>query len=187
MARWALPPVTVTCSRGKAIGYAGVTFLSADSFILSYDLLGRSGSELMLAIAPTTCPQANGSPFNVHGVWDILPGARGGVSMLANATSQGYIRYFFDDNGQARWVSGFAGGNVVDNPGGEIFQAQGFCPDCAPVATSRTAIGTYAHSFAAGLQSAEQSISFDLLPPLSGAINQTEQLVRLSDSIACQN
>ena len=171
----------------QSIGYAGVTFLSADSFILSYDLLGRSGSELMLAIAPTTCPQANGSPFNVHGVWDILPGARGGVSMLANASSQGYIRYFFDANGQARWVSGFAGGNIVGNPGGEIFQAQGFCPDCAPVATSRTAIGTYAHSFAAGLQSAEHSISFDLQPPLSGAINQTEPLVRLSDPITCQN
>jgi len=171
----------------QTIGYAGATFLNNDSFILSYDLLGRSGSELMQAIAPTTCPQASGSPFNVHGVWDILPGARGGVSMLASATSQGYIRYFFDDNGQARWVSGVAAGNIVDNPSGQLFQAQGFCPDCTPISTSRSAIGTYSHSFDSGLQSGEQIISFELLPPLSASIDGAEQLIRLSDSIACED
>jgi len=164
-----------------------VTFVSSSSFIMSYDLLGRSGSEFMQAIASTTCPQASGTDFNVHGVWDILPAARGGVSMLANATAQGYIRYFFDDNGQARWVSGVASGNIVDNSTGMIFQAQGFCPDCPPVATSRTEIGSYAHTFDPGLQDGRQDISFDLLPPLAGSLDRSEQLVRLSDAIACEN
>ncbi|GAB4116343.1 MAG: hypothetical protein Tsb0027_07670 [Wenzhouxiangellaceae bacterium] len=185
-------PLGTSTSDGQAqqrqtIGHAGVTFVSSSSFIMSYDLLGRSGSELMQAIASTNCPQVSGADFNVHGVWDVLPGARGGVSMLANAAAQGYIRYFFDDSGQARWVSGVASDNIVDNPTGMVFQAQGFCPDCPPVATSRTEIGSYAHSFDPDLQGGRQDISFELLPPLSGSLDRSEQLVRLSDAIACEN
>ncbi len=169
------------------LGRGQVTFIDATRFVFSYDLLGRSGSELMQVIANTSCPRLNGQDFNIHGVWDVLPGARGGVSMLATAQAQGYIRYFFDDAGQARWVSAFADGNVLAQPAGTVFQAQGNCPDCSPTTATRTAIGQYSLSFAPDLHSGTQNISFDLLPPLSGQLDRVDSVIRLSDPIQCLN
>ncbi|MDA3935202.1 MAG: hypothetical protein PF630_12885, partial [Gammaproteobacteria bacterium] len=169
------------------LGRGQVTFIDATRFVFSYDLLGRSGSELMQVIANTSCPRLNGQDFNIHGVWDVLPGARGGVSMLATAQAQGYIRYFFDDAGQARWVSAFADGNVLAQPAGTVFQAQGNCPDCSPTTATRTAIGQYSLSFAPDLLSGTQNISFELLPPLSGQLDRVDSVIRLSDPIQCLN
>jgi len=174
--------------QSQVLGWASNTFINADEFVMSYDLLGRSGSELMRANAgQLTCPQNALGDFNVHGVWDIAPKGNGGISMLALAAAQGYIRYFFDDNGVARWLFGTASGNVLSNPDGNLVQIQGFCPDCPVSVPTQSTVGSYAHSFDASQQTGEQTIEFDLLPPLSASRNGIDPMFRLSSAVACDN
>ncbi|MBU1187706.1 MAG: S8 family serine peptidase [Gammaproteobacteria bacterium] len=172
----------------QPVGWAAVTFLNADEFVMSYDLLGTSGSELMQANAgQLTCPQTPQGDFNVHGVWDIVPKGNGGISMLALAAAQGYIRYFFDDSGVSRWLFGTASGNVVSNPAGNLVQIRGACPDCPPITPSLTTVGSFAHSFSSDQQTGEQLIEFDLLSPLSASRNGIDPIFRLSDAVVCEN
>lgn len=174
-----------TRQQQQAAGRVGITILSEQEMIYSYDLLGESGSERMRFLVNTTCPSVSGGLLNVNGVWDIPPAGRGGVSMAVTQTAQGYLRYFFDDAGRARWVSGRNNGTFTQNPDGTVFQASGFCPLCPPVPATVTAVGTYQHSFT-GNDQGTQTISFELQPPLSGGLNETVGITKLSDAVQCR-
>ncbi len=169
----------------QTAGRVGVTILNEAELVYSYDLLGESGSELMRFLVNTTCPSVSGALLNVNGVWDIPPGGQGGVSMAVTQSAQGYLRYFFDDAGQARWVSARANGSFAANPNGTVFQASGFCPLCMPVTTSVTAVGTYQHAFSNNNQGV-QSIEFNLLSPLSGGLDESVDISKLSNQVMCR-
>ncbi len=169
----------------QAAGRVGVTILNEGELIYSYDLLGESGSELMSFLVNTTCPVTSGGVLNVNGVWDIPPVGQGGVSMAVTQTAQGYLRYFFDDFGQARWVSARADGSFAQNPAGTVFQASGFCPLCPPVPTSIAVVGAYGHAFSSDAQGTH-TIDFTLRPPLSGGLDESVAISKLSDAVECR-
>ncbi len=166
-------------------GRVGITVLNENELIYSYDLLGESGSEMMRFLVNTTCPTVSGALLNVNGVWDIPPGGQGGVSMAVTRSVQGYLRYFFDAAGQARWVSARGDGSFAANPDGTVFQASGFCPLCDPVPTSVTAVGTYQHAFTGDNQGV-QTIEFELLPPLAGGLDESVDISKLSNEVICR-
>lgn len=181
---------TGTAQQAHTVGELGMTFLSETDMIMSWKLLGASGSERMQIIAEPACsadaferPDTTGF-VNSNGLWEVVPTGQGGVTMIITPFAQGYTRYFYDDSGRGRWVSGTEQGTILDSTSGDILQFSGACPYCQPVTPVERVVGTYSHDFSSDT-TASQTINFSLQSPLSGGLNNTVEIVRLSNNTNC--
>lgn len=167
------------------VGYIGLTFLSATEVILSYDLLGESGSEYLGTIAQLNCPQQNGQQLNVTGHWTPQTAGGGGTALLVNQNNQAYVFYFFDQEGIQRWLLANSPDNYTTSPLATARQFRGYCPTCPPSATGQNTVGTISHIFSSNNQG-QQIIDVNLAPPLQGSVNFTRNLFKLTDANVCQ-
>lgn len=171
--------------RGMPVGRIGMTFTDSREMIFSYDLMGRSGSELMAPIAQLTCPNVSGSQLNVSGHWTTQQAGEGGTSLLVNQVAQGFLFYFFDGAGIERWLLGNSPDDFQTNSVVNAQQFRGFCPTCNETTIQQTVVGDLSHSFSGNGQ-AQQTVDVNLVAPLSGQIQLNRALFKITDDNVCR-
>ena len=168
------------------VGYLSITNLARQDALFSFTLFGESGTDRMTPLAASTCPQVNGQPVNYTGIWFRGSAGLGGASVLVNDFTQTQVHYLFDANGEPRWL--FAqdpDNNDPLDPEIPILQFHGYCAVCAPAAVGYERVGTLGRGFdstASGFWTLDYS--FQAPPP--GAVERTDQVVRLTDPIECE-
>jgi len=170
---------------GMPVGYIGLTFTGPQEAILSYDLLGDSGSEQLGTIAQLNCPQRNGQLLNVTGHWTPRTAGGGGTALLVNENNQAYVFYFFDQQGQQRWLLANSPDNFTTNAEASARQFRGYCPTCAPTTTGQDIVGTITHSFGND-DEGQQIVNVNLAQPLNGSVQLNRALFKLTDTNVCQ-
>jgi hypothetical protein len=103
-----------------------------------------------------------------------------------NSATQAQIHYLFDAVGMPRWL--FAQ-DVDDpaptNPEIPMLQFSGYCAVCSKAVVASQPVGVLERSFSS---ETEGSWTLDYLfaPPLSGSVERTDQIVKLTDTITCE-
>jgi len=168
------------------VGQVSVTMLAAYDAIFSFTLYGESGTERMMPLSALTCPEIDGSKKSLTALWFRGIDGLGGASILVNSATQAQIHYLFDAVGMPRWL--FAQ-DVDDpaptNPEIPMLQFSGYCAVCAKAAVASQPVGLLERSFSS---ETEGSWTLDYLfaPPLSGSVERTDQIVKLTDTIPCE-
>jgi hypothetical protein len=168
------------------VGKVSVAILGEKDAMFSYTLFGKSGTERMQPISALTCPQVDGSSKSYTGLWYKGAAGLGGASVLVNAQTQAQIHYLFDADGMPRWLYAQ---DVVNpeptNPEIPILQFEGYCAVCESSAISSQTVGVVERSFdseAAG----SWTLDYLFQSPLSGSVDRTDPIVKLTDLIGCQ-
>jgi subtilisin family serine protease len=168
------------------VGQVSVTMLAENDAMFSFTLYGESGTERMMPLSALTCPEIDGSEKSLTALWFRGIDGLGGASILMNSATQAQIHYFFDAVGMPRWL--FA--QDIDepaptNPEIPMLQFSGYCAVCSKAAVSSQPVGVLERSFSS---ETEGSWTLDYLfaSPLSGSVERTDQIVKLTDTITCE-
>ncbi|MBT8053730.1 MAG: S8 family serine peptidase [Gammaproteobacteria bacterium] len=168
------------------VGRVSVTTLAENDQMFSYTLYGESGTERMQPISPPTCPQINGSDQSYTGLWYRGVDGLGGASILVNASTQSQIHYLFDAAGVPRWL---VAQDIVNpqptNSEMPMLQFNGYCAVCTPTGLSSQTVGVLARSFD-GEASGSWTLDYVFESPISGSVQRTDPIIKLTDSINCQ-
>ena len=112
----------------------------------------------------------------------------GGASVVINDTTQAQIHYLFDDSGMPRWLVAQEPDAAGSPTASELpmLQFSGFCAVCpATELPDPLEMGVLTREFASETSG---SWTFDFLfqPPLSGSVERTDAIVKLTDTLECQ-
>jgi len=165
-----------------AVGSIGVTTLAENDALFSYTLFGRSGSERMQPLSPQTCPPAG----SYTGIWYRGVDGLGGASVLVSAINQAQIHYLFDGRGYPRWL--FAQDLADPSPGKQslpMLQFQGYCAVCDPAGVSYREMGALGRGFDSDT-AGEWTLDYGFLAPLTGSVERTDVITKLTDTLLCE-
>jgi hypothetical protein len=169
------------------VGQLAITTVSKDDVIFTWQLFGLSGSDRMEPLSsPNTCPDVGSGQQSYTGIWYRGLDGLGGASILVNALAQGQIHYLFDADGAPRWLlaAPASGGAAPTDPELPLFQYDGFCPNCAGDVTEQE-VGVLSRSFASET-SGSWTLDYLLAAPLSGDVNRTDSVVKLTETLDCE-
>jgi subtilisin family serine protease len=175
-----------TDQQSTPVGQVSITSLAENDAMFSYTLFGQSGTERMQPISPLTCPQISGSRASYTGIWFPGVDGLGGASVLVSANTQAQIHYLFDDSGMPRWL--FAQDLVNPEPTNSelpMFQFSGYCAVCEAAAVSSVSAGVLERSFNSET-AGNWTLDYLLNSPLSGSVNRTDPIIKLTDTLGCQ-
>ena len=168
------------------VGQISVTLLGEKDSMFSYTLYGESGTDRMRPLTALTCPVVNGTQESYNALWFRGVSGLGGASILVNDVTQAQIHYLFDAFGIPRW---FLAQNVDEpaptHPDLPILQVTGFCAVCASAPVTTQAVGLLSRSFSSET-TGSWTLDYLFAPPLSGSVMRTDQIVKLTDTIACE-
>ena len=163
-----------------------MTTLAEDDALFSFTLYGQSGTDRLQPLSLNTCPEVNGSARSYTGQW--FPGfaGLGGASIIMNAQTQAQIHYIYDDSGESRWlVAQDIENPEPTNPEMPFLQFSGFCSTCPTIPTSYEPVGMLERSFSSETEGS-WTLDYLLLPPLSGSVQRTDQTLKLTQSLVCE-
>jgi len=168
------------------VGQVSVSSLAENDQMFSYTLFGQSGSERMQPISALPCPQINGSARSYSGLWYRGMDGLGGASILLNAITQSQIHYLYDGKGAPRWlVAQDLQNPQPTNDEMPMLQFSGYCAVCSPTTVSFQTVGLLGRSFSTE-NSGSWTLNYVFEAPLSGSVNRTEPITKLTDIISCQ-
>jgi hypothetical protein len=175
-----------TNQQSAPVGQVSVTSLAENDAMFSYTLFGQSGTERMQPISALTCPQIAGSARSYTGLWFRGVDGLGGASILVNADTQAQIHYLFDDSGRPRWLYA----QDVVNPESTnsdlpMLQFSGYCAVCEASSFPPETVGVLERSFNSET-AGSWTLDYLFNPPLSGSVNRTDQIIKLTDELDCQ-
>jgi subtilisin family serine protease len=170
------------------VGKLSVTALAREDAMFSYTLFGESGSERMMPLSTLTCPQVDGSAASYTGIWFKGVEGLGGASVLVNDSTQAQIHYLFDAAGLPRWLFAqnpdFANATPFETEI-PILQYHGYCAVCDAADVGFVEVGTLGRSFS-GEASGSWTLDYSFDTPLSGTVNRTDQVIKLTQRLICQ-
>ncbi len=171
--------------QSSPVGYVSVTTLNDEDNIFSFVLFGEEGSDRMVPLSPPLCPLVNNVKQSYTGIWSRVAVGVGGSSALANEISQGYLHYIYDAQGRPVWLigAGVAGGL----PHAEIALSQfsGYCAACSGSSPTSQEVGLFTLDYT-DEDSATWNLNYVLNPPLSGSVNRTDDVRKLTVPVSCQ-
>lgn len=172
--------------QGMKVGRVSVSSLAENSQMFSYTLFGQSGSERMQPISALPCPTISGSAKSYSGLWYRGVDGLGGASLLLNEFTQSQIHYLYDGSGTPRWLVA----QDLDNPEPTnsempMLQFSGYCAVCDAASVSFKTMGVLGRSFDSE-NSGSWTLNYMFEAPLSGSVNRTEPITKLTDIIGCQ-
>ncbi len=100
--------------------------------------------------------------------------------MLYSASAHFEVHYLFDDEGNPRWLAAF----TPDGNSLTMAQFTGFCAVCAQGTPTFQDVGTFTHNFMSET-SGNWTLDYTFAPPLSGDVNRTENIFKITDIMAC--
>jgi hypothetical protein len=170
--------------QSTTVGQIAITTVSKDDVIFTWQLFGLSGSDRMNPLSsPNTCPAPGGAEQSYTGIWFRGVDGLGGASVLVNSVAQGYIHYLYDASGSPRWLLATAADPAPDGKQIPLVQYKGFCPNCVGSVTEQE-VGV----LTAGLDAATSgswTLDYLLADPLSGDVNRTDSVVKLTQTLDC--
>ncbi len=167
------------------VGQVSVSLLAENDAMFSYTLYGESGTERMVPLSALTCPVINGSKKSYTALWYRGVDGLGGASVLVTAITQAQIHYLFDAVGLPRWL--FAQDTVNPEPTNAdipMLQFSGYCAVCARTAVASQTVGVLSRTFSTET-SGSWTLNYLLASPLSGSVDRTDQIIKLTDTITC--
>ena len=154
--------------------------------MFSFTLYGESGTERMIPLSALTCPEINGSKKSYTALWYRGIDGLGGASIVVNALTQAQIHYLFDEVGMPRWLF------VQDlddpaptNPEIPMLQFSGYCAVCAKTSVASQPVGVVERSFSSQT-AGSWTLNYLFDSPLSGSVERTDQIVKLTHTIVCE-
>jgi hypothetical protein len=133
-----------------------------------------------------TCPEVNGEPTSYTGHWFRGTPGLGGATVLMNESVQAQAHYLFDAYGEPRWL--FAQDPEVNDPGAPtipLLQFSGFCAVCEYVEPAYDIVGTLERTLNSEA-SGSWTLDFEFDPPLTGSVQRTDSIQKLSHRIDCE-
>jgi len=175
----------------KAVGEVQVTAIAEDRFMYAWRLNGNHGAEMLGPVNGRTCPTIatlGPDPAPLLGHW-FSPDASGeGVTLLITDTSEAWIRYYYDDANEPRWVladeelpATLPGGNRM-----EIIDFRGWCIYCDQVPITHEVVGTLERVFV-GPDTVREVSDYVARSPLNSSVNVDRELLRISTPGSCAN
>jgi len=169
-----------------AVGTVAVTALAEEDALFTFTLFGESGTDRMQPLSPPTCPQVDGAESSYTGIWYRGVDGLGGASVLVNAQTQAQIHYLFDDAGAPRWlVAQDLNQPEPTNPELPMLQFRGYCAVCEGDPPTFEAMGVLTRSFSSET-AGSWTLDYLFQPPLSGSVQRTDQIIKLTDTLDCQ-
>jgi subtilisin family serine protease len=168
-----------------AVGTVAVTRLSEGDQLFSFTLFGASGTDRMGPLAAPTCPQVGGSQQSYTGIWYRGVAGLGGASVIVNDATQAQIHYLFDGAGRPRWlVAQDLVNSAPTEPELPMLQFQGYCAVCEAEPVTSGEVGVLERSFASET-AGSWTLDYLFEAPLSGGVQRTDSIVKLTDTLAC--
>lgn len=163
-----------TKADGSSVGTITLEFTDPTHASFSWVIDGVAGNEPIEYFVTSSKPTSR----DYTGLW-FEPTLSGyGLTVSNQGDTEFSILYFYNDQGQPRWVLGVKGDS--DTYVLEQF-TEGFCPVCDFKAPQNTPAGTITRSFSSSSKGA-LSTDIDLTSPLSGAWKiDNAQIVNLSN------
>jgi len=175
----------------KAVGEVQITAIAEDRFMYAWRLNGNHGAEMFAPIHDRTCPTipALGSdPTPLLGHWVSRDDRGEGVTLVITDDNEGWIRYYYDEANEPRWVladselpATLAGGNRM-----EVFDFRGWCIYCEEVPISQEIVGTLERVFLDSGVVREVS-DYVARPPLNTSVDVDRELLKASSPGSCDN
>ena len=170
------------------VGEIQIVALSDTLVSYAWMLNGTRNAELQIIANGQDCPLVDGRPQPYQGLWFPDGVREGGASVLATENVEIWIRYYFDEGGQPRWV--FGDGLLEPTlPGGKrlrVDEYRGFCIYCDEEALSFTPVGVMERQFES-LTMGREVVEFQSLPPLSQNYSTDRPVTRLTSIGTCSN
>jgi hypothetical protein len=169
------------------VGNVSVTTLAEDDALFTFTLFGQSGTDRMQPLSALSCPQVGGVPRSYTGLWYRGVDGLGGASVVINASTQAQIHYLFDASGRPRWlVAQDLESPAPTNPELPMLQFSGYCAVCAATSVSPSApMGVLTRAFGSET-TGSWTLNYLFQSPLSGSVERTDQIIKLTDTLECQ-
>lgn len=170
----------------EVVGEVQITALDEDRFMFAWRLNGNHGAELFDPVNGTTCPDFGDGPVPLLGHWFSPTTTAGGATVLITDSAEAWIRYFYDDSNEPRWV-------LADTqlpatvPGGErmeVLDFRGFCIYCTERDITFAAVGTLERQFL-DADTAREISDFVTRAPLNVDVDIDRQIELLSNPVSC--
>jgi hypothetical protein len=171
--------------QGIKVGYVSVTNLGEKEQMFSYTLFGKSGTEQMLPISSLTCPNVGGSEKSYTGLWYPGLDGLGGASVLVNSQTQSQIHYLFDGAGAPRWLAASELDILPTANELPMLQFSGYCAVCEATEVTSQTVGVLKRTFSSET-TGSWVLDYLLKPPLSGSVERTDSIQKLTDRMSCQ-
>ncbi|MDX2417766.1 MAG: S8 family serine peptidase [Xanthomonadales bacterium] len=174
-----------TLQQSTPVGYVSVTTLAEQDNVFSFVLFGEEGSDRMEPLSPPICPSVNNVQKSYTGIWSREAVGIGGTSVLTNGTSQGYLHYIYDAKGKPVWL--LSAGVAAGLPHAEVslMQFSGYCAVCTGSTPTSLEVGVFELDYS-DEDSANWNFNYILNSPLSGTVNRTDDVDKLTTPIACE-
>jgi hypothetical protein len=169
------------------VGYVSVTLLAEEDSIFSFVLFGENGSDREFPSLAPSCPMVDGSKQSYNGVWSRTAIGVGGATVAVNATSQAFLHYIYDDRGQPVWLLASPDPQAQSPAIQEmpLFQFGGYCAVCSENEITIETAGVFTRDFASE-DNLSWNLNYVLNTPLSGSIDRTDDVEKLTLPLACQ-
>ena len=177
-----------TRQTADTVGEVQITSLSESLVSFAWSLNGTRNAELYDVSNGSDCPSFGGDTQQLLGLWAPDGVREGGASALLTSQAEVWIRYYFDNTGQPRWVYADAG-SVATSAGSRtmnVDEFRGFCIYCDESELSFQTVGTMQREFN-GLTGGREIINFTSLPPLNQTYSTDRPLRRITSTFSCSN
>lgn len=166
------------------VGHVSVTLLAEDDSIFSFVLFGEDGSDREFPSLPQVCPIIDGTKRSYTGHWARAAVGVGGATVVVNATSQAFVHYIYGDSGTPAWLLSSPspqGPEIQEMP---LLQFGGYCAVCSTEEISIDEVGVFNRDFVSE-DSLIWNLDYVLMAPLSGSIDRSDDVGKLTFPLAC--
>ncbi|MBT8070935.1 MAG: S8 family serine peptidase [Gammaproteobacteria bacterium] len=167
------------------VGHVSISLLAEEDSIFSFVLFGEDGSDRERPSLPPICPEVDGSKLSYNGLWSRSPVGVGGATVVVNATSQAFVHYIYDASGRPVWLIGAPEPQSAEAREADLLQFGGYCAVCAESELTIDTVGTFTRDFSSE-SAMTWNLNFDLIAPLSGTRDSTDDTAKLTMPMVCQ-
>lgn len=168
------------------VGFVSVTAVSELDHIFSFDLHGKNGSDRMVPTLAQSCPASTNGGASYTGLWAQSAPGLGGASVIVNSTSQAYLHFVYDDDGNPRWLLTALSPQSPTTRSMSLLQFQGYCAVCNEVTKPAPVnVGTFTRDY---IDESRMNwvLDYSLKAPLSGVVNRKDLVAKLTKRLDCQ-
>ena len=167
------------------IGHVSITMLAENENIFSWVLYGQNGSDRSFPNPSRACPEINGEKRSYTGLWSRTNIGVGGASGLVNRSSQVFVHFIYDDDGNPRWLLAVPEPQSPTAEEATMLQFKGYCAVCDEKPVSFEPAGVFTRTFA-DENNLSWTLDYSFLSPLSGSIKRTDDAERITLPLDCQ-
>ena len=140
----------------------------------------------MHPISRHICPTIDDAERSYTGMWSRSAVGIGGSSALVNGTSQAFIHFLYDDQGNPRWLLSAPHPQLPTVTELSMRQFTGFCAVCDEFAIPpEEIVGVFTREFS-DESHVTWTMDYVLNPPLSGSITRTDEADKFTDRLECK-